>query len=129
MEQGGGKLKGQIVTLSYLINLILLVVIVGLIVAGVVMLVRAISGRGRTAREIVPLALSSESLTTADVLGPLLVTAGVIGGVFSLMMPTSVDTGIGPVNNIGLMHDQEMYLIVSGFLALIGVIVVVGRRR
>lgn len=37
-------------------------------------------------------------------------------------MNTSVSTELGRVNNIGLLHQQSNYLLVGGFLLIVGII-------
>ena len=54
--------------------------------------------------------------------GVLVLFIGFIGVVASLMMVTSVSTSIGDVNNIGLMSDRQNYIIISGIIVVIGVI-------
>ena len=44
-------------------------------------------------------------------------------------MKTTVSTAIGDVNNLGLMNDQQNYLMVSGFIAVVGAIMIAARRR
>ena len=58
----------------------------------------------------------------------LLLLIGVAGLILSLGMDTSVETGLGRVNNIGLMKDQQNYLMVSGLITLIGIILLLRRK-
>lgn len=58
--------------------------------------------------------------------GLLVVSAILAIGV--LFMDTSVDTGYGRVNNIGLMKDQQNYLMVCGVLAVVGAILLIRRK-
>lgn len=51
----------------------------------------------------------------------LLILAGV-GGLLALGMDTSVSTSLGRVNNIGLMNQQQNYLIICGVIAVVGVV-------
>lgn len=76
----------------------------------------------------------SSSGSGASVFGWLLLAAGIVGLLFSLNMDTSVETGVDPynsfglpsrVNNIGLMNQQRNYLIISGIVALAGVVLIV----
>lgn len=53
------------------------------------------------------------------------VVLGVAGIVGALFMDTTVSSGIGRIHNIGLMNDQQNYLIVSGIVAIIGIILFV----
>ncbi|HEX8301363.1 zinc ribbon domain-containing protein [Sphingomonas sp.] len=52
--------------------------------------------------------------------GKWLLAIGGAGAVLALGMETSVPTALGRVNNLGLMRDQQNYLIISGVIALIG---------
>lgn len=61
--------------------------------------------------------------------GGLLLLIAVAGGGTALFMDTSVETGFGSrVNNLGLMKDQQNYLMVCGVMAIIGTILIVRRR-
>lgn len=61
--------------------------------------------------------------------GALVVLLLGIGGVlFSLSMDTSVPTGLGRVNNLGLMNQQQNYLIVSALVAIVGAILMLRER-
>jgi hypothetical protein len=53
-------------------------------------------------------------------LGWLLMAIGVIGAVFSMMMDTSVASSFGSINNLGLMKDQQNYLILSCAIGIAG---------
>jgi hypothetical protein len=57
-------------------------------------------------------------------LGFLLIAVGVIGTLFALNMDVSVSAGfgLGSVNNIGLMDDRRNYLILSGMVVIVGVL-------
>ncbi len=61
-------------------------------------------------------------------LGITLLILGSVGALVALNLDTSVSTGFGQVNNIGLMNDRQNYLIASCFIALIGVILFVADR-
>lgn len=55
--------------------------------------------------------------------GLALILVGIISCILSLSMDTSVSTSSGSrVNNIGLMNDQQNYLIFSGLISVIGVL-------
>lgn len=54
-------------------------------------------------------------------LGTTLIVVGLIGAVLSLMVDTTVDTGFGRVNNIGLIKDQQNYLILSSVAIVAGI--------
>jgi len=56
-------------------------------------------------------------------IGALLLIGGCIGGCGSLAENTTVETGSGGrVHNIGLVSDRQNHLIISGFVALAGVL-------
>lgn len=55
-------------------------------------------------------------------IGIILLVAGLIGAVFALSMDTSVNTGYGSVNNIGLMAEKQNLLLFAGFAATVGAI-------
>lgn len=59
--------------------------------------------------------------------GLLLTFIGVVFGIYAFTMDVSVSSsrGYGRVNNIGLMNDQGNYLMISGFIILIGVILII----
>ena len=59
------------------------------------------------------------------VLGLWLIGIGTVAAVVALSMPTSVDSPLGDVANLDLMHRQQMYLIVAAVVALSGVITAV----
>lgn len=62
-------------------------------------------------------------------LGPLLLIVGIIGAFLVLQMDTSVSTGYGRrVNNLGLMNQQQNYLIFCGLLAIVGAILTAIRK-
>jgi hypothetical protein len=53
--------------------------------------------------------------------GGLILVLGLVFAVIAMGMDTSVDAGgFGRVNNIGLMKDQQNYLMVSGLMVLLG---------
>jgi amino acid transporter len=63
------------------------------------------------------------------VIGWILLGAGAFGAVLSLTIRTSVSSPIGEVSNLSLMSQQLNYLILSGFAAVIGaILLLVGRR-
>jgi hypothetical protein len=56
-------------------------------------------------------------------LGTLLIVIGVIGLLISLNMSTSVSTSLGhDVENIGLLQRQQNFIIISGFIIIVGVL-------
>lgn len=61
-------------------------------------------------------------------LGKLLVLAGIVGLVLSIGMDTSVSTGLGRVNNLGLMKDQQNYLMISLAIIVVGTILLLRRQ-
>ena len=72
---------------------------------------------------------SSDENTPAKAMwGHVILALAVAGGIATLLMDTSVDTSSGRVNNLGLMKDQQNYLMVCGVMAIIGTILVVQRR-
>lgn len=54
--------------------------------------------------------------------GIFIAVGGVSGLIFALIMDTSVSTGFGSVNNIGLMADRQNYMIASGVAIIVGVL-------
>lgn len=54
--------------------------------------------------------------------GIFLIIIGVIWAIIAFSASTTVSTGFGEVNNIGLMNDRQNHLIFSGLTILIGVI-------
>lgn len=61
--------------------------------------------------------------------GTWLAILGGIGLIGSVMIDVSVPDGMGGrVNNLGLMNDQRNYLLISGLMVLIGVILIVTDR-
>lgn len=63
-------------------------------------------------------------------LGILLLIIGIVVLVVSLSMDTSIDIGYGHrVNNIGLMRDQQNYLIVGAVIFLAGALIAVMGKK
>jgi hypothetical protein len=62
------------------------------------------------------------------VFGVLILLAGVVGLLAALGMDTSVDTGFGRVNNLGLMKDQQNYIMVSALMVLVGIVTMLASR-
>ena len=62
-------------------------------------------------------------------LGVLILLIGIVGLVAAFGMDTSVDTGFGRVNNLGLMKDQQNYITVAALLVLIGIVLMVASSR
>lgn len=62
--------------------------------------------------------------------GLLLLFVG-LGSVFfySIFFDTSVETGYGSVNNIGLMSDKQNGIIIGGILAVVGVLLGLMRKK
>lgn len=55
--------------------------------------------------------------------GTLLIVIGVIGLLISLNMSTSVSTSLGhDVENIGLLNRQQNFIIISGLIIIVGVL-------
>lgn len=54
--------------------------------------------------------------------GIIVAIGGVIGLMFALAMDTSVSTGYGSVNNIGLMADRQNYMVISGIAIIAGIL-------
>lgn len=54
--------------------------------------------------------------------GGAILIAGIIGLVAALAMDTSVSTGLGRVNNLGLMQDQQNYIIITSVIILGGLV-------
>lgn len=55
-------------------------------------------------------------------LGIILLALGALGLIFAMSMDTSVSTGMGRVNNLGLMNDQQNYIIISAILLIAGLL-------
>lgn len=63
-------------------------------------------------------------------LDKILIFIGAVGLIFAFFMDTSVLTESGGrVNNLGLMNDKQNYLIISGILLSIGVILNISNKR
>lgn len=61
--------------------------------------------------------------------GVIILIAGAIGLVAALGMDTSVSTGVGRVNNLGLMRDQQNYILISALAIVVGLLLaIVGPR-
>jgi hypothetical protein len=58
-------------------------------------------------------------------LGFVIVLAGVAGLLVALSMDTSVASGMGRVNNFGLMKDQQNYVIVTALMVGVGTVIMV----
>jgi hypothetical protein len=62
--------------------------------------------------------------------GYVFIVIGMLGLVLSLVMDTSVQTSFGNrVHNIGLLNEQLIWVIVSCFCLLIGIILIVSRKK
>lgn len=62
-------------------------------------------------------------------LGFLILILGILGAVYALNMDTSVAAdvyGRERINNLGLMNDRLIYLLASGFAAVVGAVMSVG---
>lgn len=57
--------------------------------------------------------------------GTFILIVGVCWLVFALSMDVSVSTGLGRVNNLGLMADRQLHVIVGGMIALAGLIMLI----
>ena len=69
------------------------------------------------------------SRVTTNVIGSLLIIGGIIALLYSLSMDTSVSTSSGArIYNVGLMNQQQNFVIVSALILLIGIIITVFRR-
>ena len=60
--------------------------------------------------------------------GQLALIAGIVGLVLAFAMDTSVSTGFGRVNNIGLMKDQQNYIMIAGLLIVAGLVMLATDR-
>lgn len=66
----------------------------------------------------------------SSTLGQLLLIGGIVGALIVLQIDTSVSTGAGSrVHNIGLMNQQQNYLIFFALLAIVGAILMATTRR
>ncbi|WP_300727338.1 hypothetical protein [Pseudomonas sp.] len=57
--------------------------------------------------------------------GTFILIAGICWLVFALSMDVSVSTGLGKVNNLGLMADRQLHAIVGGMIALAGLLMLI----
>jgi uncharacterized membrane protein YfcA len=109
-------------------------VIVVVLYAAAVMLRASLLGRREHGAEP-GTAAAAEGGSTAmplggmDTLGWLLIGLAAIGTIYAFMMPVTVSSPIGEVNNLGLLSDRQNYLIASGFVAVIGTILILARGR
>lgn len=55
--------------------------------------------------------------------------AGICWMIFALNMDVSVSTGMGRVNNLGLMADRQVHAIVGGIIALAGLLMLIFGER
>jgi hypothetical protein len=58
-------------------------------------------------------------------LGAIVMIMGLLGLIFAFSMDTSVSTGYGSVNNLGLMNEKQNYIIVSIGAIFLGFFMVV----
>jgi len=61
--------------------------------------------------------------------GIIILIVGILLGAIAFLMDTTVESGYGQVNNIGLMRDQQIYLIIAGILSIIGIIILGSTRK
>ena len=54
--------------------------------------------------------------------GTFALIVGICWVIFALSMDVSVSTGMGRVNNLGLMADRQVHAIVGGMIALAGLV-------
>lgn len=57
--------------------------------------------------------------------GTFALIVGICWVIFALSMDVSVSTGMGRVNNLGLMADRQVHTIVGGMIALAGLVMVI----
>ena len=57
--------------------------------------------------------------------GIFILIAGICWMIFALNMDVYVSTGMGRVNNLGLMADRQVHTIVGGMIALAGIMMVI----
>jgi uncharacterized membrane protein YfcA len=118
------------------VQLLRWLVIVVVLYAAAVMLRAAWLGRQEAqgaAIEKHPVAKISAGTVVArgsaiTVAGWILLLSGAIGALLALSMRTSVSSPIGEVSNFSLMNQQQNYLVLSGFVAVVGAILVIVRR-
>ena len=72
--------------------------------------------------------ITASGLNMAKLVGIILLATAFIGLVFGFAMDPSVDTGLGRVNNIGLLNDKQNIIMASGFAAIVGVLLVLFSR-
>lgn len=61
--------------------------------------------------------------------GIFILIAGICWMIFALNMDVSVSSGIGRVNNLGLMADRQVHAIVGGMIALAGLLMLIFGER
>lgn len=61
--------------------------------------------------------------------GGVILIAGIIGLLAALRMDTSVPTGMGRVNNIGLLNDQQNYILITSVMILAGLVMLAMSSR
>ena len=61
--------------------------------------------------------------------GIFILIAGICWMIFALNMDVSVSSGMGRVNNLGLMADRQVHAIVGGMIALAGLLMLIFGER
>lgn len=61
--------------------------------------------------------------------GYFVLVVGMLCLVGALAMDVSVSTGVGRVNNIGLMAERQNFILIGGLMLLVGVIMAVAGKR
>lgn len=62
-------------------------------------------------------------------LGKVLLVLGVVVIVFALSMDVSISTGVGRVNNIGLMAERQNYTVLGGIMLIAGLLAIIFGSR
>lgn len=70
------------------------------------------------------LVLKHEGPKPGRILGLLIFMGGVLGMCYAMTMETTVDTGYGKVNNIGLIADKQSYQTGAGMALLAGLLLI-----
>ena len=77
-----------------------------------------------------PVAAKKGGTTSGEVLGSLLFLGGVAGALYYYeFFKTTVETTFGTVNNLGLMQDRQNGLLISGGIAVVGLVLGIALRR
>lgn len=96
-----------------------------ILIVGVVWIISHIVKRRRGGAPILDLSFERN----ASQIGIVLLIVAAIGGWSAMEKDTSIETGFGRVNNLGLMASQQNQIILFGFLGVVGVLLVIFAKR